>query len=45
VRRTGRSGIAAPFTFTGTIHSVIIDVRGELIEDDEATLKRLLARQ
>jgi arylsulfatase A-like enzyme len=34
-----------PFTFGGTIHSVEIDVSGELIEDDEATLRRLMARQ
>ena len=35
----------SPFAFTGTIHSVAIDVSGELIEDDEATLKQLMARQ
>jgi hypothetical protein len=35
----------APFAFTGTIHSVTVDVGGELIEDDEATLKRLMAQQ
>ncbi len=34
-----------PFAFEGTVHSVTIDVSGELIEDDEATLRRLLARQ
>ncbi len=34
-----------PFTFTGTIHSVTLDVSGELIEDDEATLRRMMAQQ
>jgi arylsulfatase len=36
---------APPFAFTGTIHSVTIDVSGELIEDDEATMRRLMAQQ
>ena len=35
----------APFAFTGEIHSVTLDVSGELIEDDEATLRRLMAQQ
>ena len=35
----------SPFTFTGTIHQVVIDVGGELIEDDEATERRLMAQQ
>ena len=34
-----------PFTYGGTIHTVTIDVSGDLIEDDEATMRRLLARQ
>jgi arylsulfatase len=34
-----------PFTFTGTIHEVVIDVAGELIEDTEATMRRLMAQQ
>jgi arylsulfatase len=34
-----------PFTFTGTIHSVTVDVSGELIEDEEAELRRLMAQQ
>ncbi len=34
-----------PFTFTGTIHSVTVEVAGELIEDDEATLRRMMAQQ
>ncbi len=37
--------IERPFRFGGEIHSVTIDVSGELIEDDEATLRRLMARQ
>jgi len=35
----------APFTFTGKIHKVTVDVSGELIKDDEAELRRLMARQ
>ena len=35
----------SPFTFTGTLHSVTIDVSGDLIEDDEATLRRMMAQQ
>jgi arylsulfatase A-like enzyme len=34
-----------PFEFTGTIHSVTFDLSGELIKDDEAELRRILARQ
>ena len=34
-----------PFEFTGTIHSVTVDVSGELIKDDEAELARLMAQQ
>ena len=34
-----------PFAFTGTVHSVTFDVSGDLIEDDELTVRRLLARQ
>jgi arylsulfatase len=34
-----------PFEFTGEIYKVTVDVSGELIEDDEATMNRLLARQ
>ena len=34
-----------PFTFTGTLHSVTLDVGGELIEDTEAELRAHLARQ
>jgi arylsulfatase len=35
----------APFTFTGTIHKVTVDLSGELIEDDESTMRRLIAQQ
>ncbi len=34
-----------PFKFTGTLHSVTVDVSGELIKDDEATVRMVLARQ
>jgi arylsulfatase len=34
-----------PFPFTGTIHAVTIDVSGDLIEDEDATVRMVLARQ
>jgi len=34
-----------PFEFTGTIHSVTIDVSGDVIKDDEAELRAIMARQ
>jgi arylsulfatase len=34
-----------PFEFTGTIHSVTFDVSGEIIEDSEAEMRRIMARQ
>ncbi len=34
-----------PFKFTGTLYSVIVDVSGELIKDDEHALKVVMARQ
>jgi arylsulfatase len=34
-----------PFAFTGTLHSVTLDVSGELIHDHEAELRAHLARQ
>ena len=34
-----------PFAFTGTLHSVTVDVSGELITDDEAELRLHMARQ
>lgn len=36
---------APPAEFTGTLSKVVVDVSGELIEDDEATLRMLMARQ
>lgn len=34
-----------PFEFTGKIHSVTVDVSGELIQDDEAEMRAIMARQ
>ena len=34
-----------PFTFTGTIHGVTVDVSGELIKDSEAEMRMAMARQ
>jgi len=34
-----------PFEFTGRVHQVVFDVSGELIKDDEATMRHLMARQ
>ena len=36
---------SSPFEFTGTLHRVIYDVSGEVIQDDEAEMRRILARQ
>jgi arylsulfatase len=36
---------APPFEFTGTIHSVTVDVSGELIKDSEAEMRMIMARQ
>jgi len=36
---------AGPFRFTGTIHDVTVDLSGDLIEDDEATLRLALGKQ
>jgi len=35
----------APFEFTGTVHSVTFDVSGDVIEDKEAEMRMILARQ
>ena len=35
----------SPFKFTGTLHSVTVDVSGELIHDPEAELRAHMARQ
>jgi arylsulfatase len=34
-----------PFKFTGKLHRVTVDVSGELIKDDEAALRAIMARQ
>ena len=34
-----------PFTFTGLIKQVTVDLSGDLIEDDEATARKLMAQQ
>lgn len=34
-----------PFRFTGTIKKVTVDVSGDLIQDDEAEVRRILAKQ
>ena len=34
-----------PFSFTGTLHSVTIDVSGELIHDTEVEMRAVMARQ
>ena len=36
---------APPFPFTGTIRQVAVDLAGELITDDEAEMRLLMARQ
>ncbi len=35
----------SPFTFTGKIRKVTVDLSGELIKDDEAEVRKLMARQ
>ena len=42
---TGTPKYKSHFAFTGTIHKVTVDVSGEMIKDDEATVRMLLARQ
>jgi arylsulfatase len=36
---------SSPFRFTGTLHSVTVDVSGELIEDSESNMRMAMARQ
>ena len=36
---------APPFEFTGEIHSVTVEVSGELIKDTEAEMRQIMARQ
>ena len=35
----------SPFKFTGKIYGVTVDVSGDLIKDDEAELRLVMARQ
>jgi arylsulfatase len=35
----------SPFEFTGTVHKVTVDVSGAVIEDDDAEMRRIMARQ
>ncbi len=37
--------VQPPFKFTSTLCSVTVDVSGELITDDEAALRAVMARQ
>ena len=34
-----------PFKFTGRLYSTTVDMSGELIQDDEAALRVVMARQ
>jgi hypothetical protein len=34
-----------PFRFTGRIREVTVDLSGELIEDDEAQVRKLMSQQ
>lgn len=35
----------APFRFTGTLHTVTVDLSGDLITDAEAEMRMAMARQ
>jgi arylsulfatase len=35
----------SPFNFNGVIHSVTMDVSGDLIRDSEAEMRAIMARQ
>ena len=35
----------APFAFTGTLEQVAVDVSGDVLEDSEAAMKAIMARQ
>ena len=35
----------SPFRFTGTLHSVVVDISGELIVDSESEMRAAMARQ
>jgi len=34
-----------PFEFTGTIYSVTVDISGDLIQDTDAEMRQIMARQ
>lgn len=34
-----------PFTFTGTIHDMVVDLSGELIQDEESKFQMMMANQ
>ena len=36
---------SSPFPFTGTLHSVTVDVSGDLIDDSESEMRMAMARQ
>ena len=36
---------ASPFEFTGTVYSVTFDLSGDVIMDEEAEMRRIMARQ
>ena len=35
----------SPFEFTGPVHSVTFDVSGDMIKDEEAEMRAIMARQ
>ena len=39
------SDYKAPFPFTGKLYKVTVDVSGQLIEDDDLTMRKIMARQ
>jgi len=41
----GSHKLRLEFEFIGTIHSVSVDVSGELIKDEEAEIRQIMARQ
>lgn len=44
--RLGRPDLfTAPFRFTGTIHRLVIDISGDLVQHDEAELRRVMTQQ
>ena len=39
------AGYQAPFPFTGTLHTVAVDLSGDLITDTDAEIRMAMARQ